>query len=139
MLIKRIKLNLLFKLSYLNSNFALTLGYLNPALNNPAQDPEFLHQNFQDSTSKKDFRNSGFGFPFMVRALSIRQIRLLSFSSQKLRTISKFHTLTVCNRIPFSAGHGIAKILIIDFCQIISTSRWVKKVDVLTSMLTCIS
>ena len=32
---KRIKLNLLLKLSYLNSNFALTLGYLNPALNNP--------------------------------------------------------------------------------------------------------
>ena len=30
------KLNLLFKLSYLNSNFALTLGYLNPALNNRA-------------------------------------------------------------------------------------------------------
>ena len=28
---------LLYKLSYLNSNFALTLGYLNPALNNPAQ------------------------------------------------------------------------------------------------------
>ena len=31
------KLNLLFKLSYLNSNFKLTLGYLNPALNNSAQ------------------------------------------------------------------------------------------------------
>ena len=31
---KRIKLNLLFKLSYLISNFALTLGYVNPALNN---------------------------------------------------------------------------------------------------------
>ena len=28
---KRSKLNLLYKLSYLNSNFALTLGYLNPA------------------------------------------------------------------------------------------------------------
>ena len=28
---------LLYKLSYLNSNFALTLGYLNPALNKPAQ------------------------------------------------------------------------------------------------------
>ena len=27
---------MLFKLSYLNLNFALTLGYLNPALNNPA-------------------------------------------------------------------------------------------------------
>ena len=35
---KRIKLKLFFKLSNLNSNFALTLGYLNPALNNPAQD-----------------------------------------------------------------------------------------------------
>ena len=34
---KRIKLNLLFKLSYLSSNFALTLGYLNPASNNSAQ------------------------------------------------------------------------------------------------------
>ena len=32
---KRIQLNLLSKLSYLNSNFALTPGYLNPALNNP--------------------------------------------------------------------------------------------------------
>ena len=36
LLTKRIKLNfrLLFKLSYLNSNFALTLGYLNPPSNN---------------------------------------------------------------------------------------------------------
>ena len=34
---KRIKLNLLFKLSYLSSNFALTLGCLDPASNNPAQ------------------------------------------------------------------------------------------------------
>ena len=34
---KRIKLNLLFKPSYLNLNFALTLGYLNPVLNKPAQ------------------------------------------------------------------------------------------------------
>ena len=30
-------MNLLFKLSNLNSNFALTLGYLNPGLNNLAQ------------------------------------------------------------------------------------------------------
>ena len=33
---KRIELNLLFKLSYLNLSFELTLGYLNPALNNSA-------------------------------------------------------------------------------------------------------
>ena len=33
----RVELNLRFKLSYVNLNFALTLGYLNPALNNLAQ------------------------------------------------------------------------------------------------------
>ena len=33
---KRIKLNLLLKLSFLNRHFTLPLGYLNPALNNPA-------------------------------------------------------------------------------------------------------
>ena len=38
---KKIKPSLLFKLSYLNSNFELTLGYLNPSLNNPAQDSGF--------------------------------------------------------------------------------------------------
>ena len=32
---ENLKLNLLFKLSYLSSNFALTLGYLNPVSNNP--------------------------------------------------------------------------------------------------------
>ena len=32
---KRIQLNWLFKLSYLSSKFALTLGYLNPTSNNP--------------------------------------------------------------------------------------------------------
>ena len=34
---KRISLNLLFKLSYLNSNYAQTLGYLNQASNNPTR------------------------------------------------------------------------------------------------------
>ena len=34
---KRIKTEKIFTLSYLNSNLALTLGYLNPALNNSAQ------------------------------------------------------------------------------------------------------
>ena len=29
---------MIFKLSYLNSNLALTLGYLNPALNNSVQE-----------------------------------------------------------------------------------------------------
>ena len=35
---KRIRLNFLLKLSDLKSDFTLTLGYLNLALNNPAQD-----------------------------------------------------------------------------------------------------
>ena len=34
---KTIRLNFLLKLSDLNSDFTLTLGYLNLALNNPAQ------------------------------------------------------------------------------------------------------
>ena len=38
LLTKRIKLKLLSKLSFLNSNFAVTLGYLNPVLNNSALD-----------------------------------------------------------------------------------------------------
>ena len=32
-----VEMNLLFKPSYLSSNFALTMGYLNPASKNPAQ------------------------------------------------------------------------------------------------------
>ena len=39
---KRNKLNLLLKLSELISNFTLTLGYLNPTLNNPALGGEKL-------------------------------------------------------------------------------------------------
>ena len=34
---------MLFKLSNLNSNLALTLGSLNPALNNSAQDSNIFH------------------------------------------------------------------------------------------------
>ena len=42
---KRSKLNFLFKFSYLNSNFVLSLGYLKPALNKPAQEtPEIRLQ-----------------------------------------------------------------------------------------------
>ena len=38
---KKNKTDFLFKLSYLSSNFALTLSYLNPALNNTAQEHYF--------------------------------------------------------------------------------------------------
>ena len=48
-----IKLNLLFKLSNLNSNFALTLGYLDPALNNPALSLETLYTDTGASSAKK--------------------------------------------------------------------------------------
>ena len=36
---ERIKLNFLLKLSHLNLNFELTLGYLDTALNNATQSP----------------------------------------------------------------------------------------------------
>ena len=54
LLTKRIKLKLLSKLSFLNSNFAVTLGYLNPVLNNSALDDnnrEFMQR--RRRTSKK--------------------------------------------------------------------------------------
>ena len=51
----------------------------------------------------------------MARAFGFRQFRLLSFSSQRSGTITR------------------------EYSQIISTSRWVKKVELYTSMLTCIS
>ena len=41
---------MLFKLSNLNSNFALTLGYLNPALNNSTQNSGLWNQ---DMAKKK--------------------------------------------------------------------------------------
>ena len=44
---KRIKTEMHFKLSNLNSNLALTLGYLNPALNNSAQDYIHLDDHIQ--------------------------------------------------------------------------------------------
>ena len=48
---KRITLKLLFKLSYLSSNFALTQGYLNRASNNPAQAIN-SEQSFDPSSKK---------------------------------------------------------------------------------------
>ena len=55
-----------------------------------------------------NFRDSGFRFSCMARALGFRQIRLLSFSSQR----------TISTR---------------EYSQIISTSRWVKKVELYLS------
>ena len=47
---------MLFKLSNLNSNLSLTLGYLNPALNNSAQESStvcFLRFFCDDGTCRK--------------------------------------------------------------------------------------
>ena len=56
---KRIKLNLLFELSYLNSNFELTLGYLNLALNNSAlytyHNKGTLHRDLGDYQLAKEY------------------------------------------------------------------------------------
>ena len=50
---KSIKLNLPFKLSYPSSNFALTLGYLNPTSNNPALSVKQKRQNVVMAYSTK--------------------------------------------------------------------------------------
>ena len=50
---------MLFKLSNLNSNLALTLGYLNPALNNSAQDSRLHKQKISPIPES--------GFPYMGR------------------------------------------------------------------------
>ena len=47
------KLNLIFKLLYLNSNFALNLGYLNPALNNPTQTHPRTYKSSTNTGSEK--------------------------------------------------------------------------------------
>ena len=44
---------MLFKLSNLNSNLALTLGYLNPALNNSVQD--FLNREYSSRNPESQF------------------------------------------------------------------------------------
>ena len=74
-------MNFLLKLSDLKSNFTLTLGYLNPALNNPAQCCWMLHS----------FLTSSFRVASGVILTSIGKISLvvsyydllLSFSSEK--------------------------------------------------------
>ena len=55
---------MLFKLSNLNSNLALTLGYLNPALNNSALV-------CVDSVSLKTMLNSPAGERFKKQAVSV--------------------------------------------------------------------
>ena len=50
-------MNFLFKLSYLNWNFALTLGYLNPALNNLALSCKLSLPSFQKVKSNHFFKN----------------------------------------------------------------------------------
>ena len=88
-----IKLNLLLKLSYLSSNFALTLGYLNLASNNPAQivratvlsersrdfDLKLVYGHQKESASLKSERyTSGIGYISVYNQLEVLLV-LLSF------------------------------------------------------------
>ena len=54
---KRMKLNLLSRLSDLSSNFALTPGYLDPASNNPAQDETINNLKVNWSPRNENLRN----------------------------------------------------------------------------------
>ena len=73
-------MNLLFELSNLISNFALTLGYLNPALNNPALDlpcdlyPHFDLQNLTEDERVAEFRSRKTDIPRLSQALRIPDV-----------------------------------------------------------------
>ena len=65
-----------FKLLYLNSNFAQTLGYLNPALNNPALE---LKRQIRSYTSVVPY-NGAKTIPFGVAHTCMSYIREYLFS-----------------------------------------------------------
>ena len=59
---KRFELNFLLKFSDLKSNFTLTLGYLNPALNNRGQEAILLDEamdNVRHETPKNQHGSGG--------------------------------------------------------------------------------
>ena len=72
---KRNKLHLLFKLSYLSSNFALTLGYLNPASNNPAQ-------NYKNNSCTQFAREDVGLWPFYNSYVKKRKLFTTKFSQR---------------------------------------------------------
>ena len=80
---------MLFKLSNLNSNLALTLGYLNPALNNSAQvtiEQVASAQNVQTTSLKISYGNytnlwTTKTFNLLLLLLSIGKISFLLSSS----------------------------------------------------------
>ena len=59
---KRIKTEMLFKISNLNSNLALTLDYLNPALNNSAQF-DYTRENYLENNEKTVLLHKDFEIP----------------------------------------------------------------------------
>ena len=53
---------MLFKISNLNSKLALTLGYLNPALNNSAQF-DYIRENYLENSEKTVLLHKDFEIP----------------------------------------------------------------------------
>ena len=93
---KRItKLNLHFKLSYLNSNFVLTLGYVNPALNNPAQCFFFRKWEGRESPGTR-----------LIRFLStVMRVQLTPDNSNQNRFPLDFlHTFTVTQTLDINSN-----------------------------------
>ena len=85
---KKITLNLLFKLSYLNSNFTLTLLYFNPALKKPAQQDHIASKK-QSQSPLHDLHDS---FSQSVFSTGLTYTELISFrpelKTKVTRTIS---------------------------------------------------
>ena len=80
-------MNLIFKPSYLNSNFRLTLGYFNPALNNLALDSRFhsaVYSLFQVLGSNISQRNLDSGFQWLVGLIILDSLSYIPDSNSKI-------------------------------------------------------
>ena len=80
---KRFKLNFFFKLSDLKSNFIPTLGYLNPALNNPAQNTSDLYLELSIAVCS---RTAVSAKPLGILTSQITLPQLSNLKSKKLST-----------------------------------------------------
>ena len=121
-----------FKLSYLNLNFALTLGYLSPALKNPA---EFNHTSFCRSDNESYTHNiithTIWGtynpLPHYSMVVSVHNYcRLATKTTNSELTLIVFYNLKRTYWNGFRSSTGIESPLINNALSPASIPRWAK-------------
>ena len=92
-----------FKLSNLNSNLALTLGYLNSALNNSALNIQFRLRRFQSADAATERQNENVSWRRRV------QIKQLAWSMAERQIGHRKSCLVLSSRFPdlnWRSRHG---------------------------------